>query len=204
MARHKTAGRRSRRISLLFQAMSLAGMSLAVLAALVLIILPRVTGSYTYTVLTSSMAPAYSPGTFLVVRPVPFNTLRVGDVITYQIASGRPDVITHRITAVSSTQQGDRTFITKGDNNSIEDAKPVLEVQIRGKLFYAVPHIGFLATAAGHSGRHDLLQFIAVGLVGYGTFTLGRGLLARRKRRAAADPAFDTDSVSDPLPVPRP
>lgn len=203
MARHKTAGRRSRRISLLFQAMSLAGMSLAVLAALVLIILPRMTGSYTYTVLTSSMSPAYSPGTFLVVRPVPFNTLRVGDVITYQIATGRPDVITHRITAVSSTQQGNRTFITKGDNNSIEDAKPVLEVQIRGKLFYAVPHIGFLATAtAGHSGRDDLLQFIAVGLVGYGTITIGRGLLARRKGRAAADPPSEAETATGRLPVP--
>lgn len=202
MARHRnTAGHSDRRKpALLFQTVSMAALSLAVLAALVLIVVPRLSGSYTYTVLTSSMAPTYSPGTFLVVRPTPFDTLRAGDVITYQIESGRPDVITHRIVAVSSTQQGERTFITKGDNNSIEDDKPVLEVQVRGKLFYAVPHIGFLATAAASSGRDGLLQFIAVGLIGYGLFTTVRGVLARKKARAAAPPpAPEEDSV--PLPA---
>lgn len=203
MPRHRNAGQR--RHSLLaasFQALSLAGMSLAVLAALVLIVLPRVTGSYTYTVLTNSMAPAYPPGTFLVVRPAPFQTLRAGDVITYQIESGRPEVVTHRITSVSSTQQGERTFITKGDNNSIEDGRPVLEAQVRGKLFYAVPYIGFLATAAAQSGRDDLLQFIAVGLVGYGVITIGRGFLAGKKRRAAAAPAPSTGNAGSILPAP--
>ena len=146
MARHRNAGRSRRRPALLFEMLSMAALSVAVLAALILIVVPRVTGSYTYTVLTSSMAPAYSPGTFLVVRPVPFDALRVGDIITYQMESGRPEVITHRIIAVSSTQQGERTFITKGDNNTIRDDKPVLEVQVRGKLLNAVPHICFLET----------------------------------------------------------
>ncbi|WP_234005419.1 signal peptidase I [Arthrobacter sp. PGP41] len=178
-------------------------MALAVLAALVLIVVPRLSGSYTYTVLTSSMAPAYSPGTFLVVRPVPFGELRVGDVITYQIESGRPDVITHRIVAVSSNQQGERTFITKGDNNSVEDRKPVLEVQVRGKLFYAVPHAGFLATAAASSGRNDMLPFIGLGLVGYGVFTTVRGIHTRTKRHAVI-PHSVPEEGSVPLQAPNP
>lgn len=193
MARHRNPGVHSRRwLALSADVLGLVGMSFAVLAALVLIVVPRVGGSYTYTVLTSSMAPAYSPGTFLVVRPVPFKSLRVGDVITYQIESGRPEVITHRIVAVSSTQQGERTFITKGDNNSLEDDRPVLEVQVKGKLSYAVPYVGFLATAAAHSGRDDVLRYIAVGLVGYGLITLWLGYTSSRKRHpAAAAPASD-------------
>lgn len=204
MSRHRNA-RPHRRSPLAssFQALSLIGLSLAVLAALVLIVLPRLTASHTYTVLTSSMAPAYSPGTFLVVRPVPFQTLRAGDVITYQIESGRPDVITHRIIAVSSTQKGERTFITKGDNNSVEDDKPVLEVQVRGKLFYAVPHIGFLATAAAGNNRDDLLRFVAVGLVGYGVITISGGFHAGKKRRAAAASASSADVAAISRSAPR-
>ena len=193
MARHKNPGVHSHPwLARSADVLGLVGMSLAVLAALVLIIVPRVSGSHTYTVLTSSMAPAYAPGTFLVVRPVPFKSLRLGDVITYQIESGRPDVVTHRIVAVSSTQKGERTVITKGDNNSLEDDRPVLEVQVKGKLSYAVPYVGFLATAAAHSGRDDILRYIAIGLVGYGLFTLWRGYTSSRKgRRAGALPASD-------------
>jgi signal peptidase len=203
MARHRDPVRHhSGKRALIFQMASMAVMSLVVLAALILIVVPRLTGSYTFTVLTSSMAPAYSPGTFLVVRPVPFDTLRTGDVITYQIESGRAEVITHRIVAVSSTQKGERTFITKGDNNSVDDAKPVLEVQVRGKLFYAVPHIGFLATAAS-SGRDCVLPFIAVGLVGYGLFSIVRDVLGRRKDHTAA-PASVVEEDLVPLSVPGP
>ncbi|MFB8368067.1 signal peptidase I [Pseudarthrobacter sp. NPDC055928] len=201
MARHRNPGINSRPwLTRSTEALGLVGLSLAVLAALVLIVVPRVSGSYTYTVLTSSMAPAYSPGTFLVVRPAPFESLRVGDVITYQMESGRPDVITHRIVAVSSTQKGERTFITKGDNNSLEDDKPVLEVQVKGKLSYAVPYVGFLATAAAQSGRDDVLRYIAIGLVGYGVITLVRGWAASRKRNSSAShPAADEmDAASVP------
>lgn len=205
MAKHRNAERHrgGRKRTLLFQSISVASMSLAVLAALVLIVVPRLSGSYTYTVLTSSMAPAYSPGTFLVVRPAPFDKLRTGDVITYQMESGRPEVITHRVVAVSSTQQGERTLITKGDNNSIEDDKPVLEVQVRGKLLYAVPHVGFLATAAASSGRDGLMPFIAVGLVGYGVLTIVRGFLARGQGRADA-PTAPPEEGPVPLPAPGP
>lgn len=205
MARHRNPGINSRPwLTRSTEALGLVGLSLAVLAALVLIVVPRVSGSYTYTVLTSSMAPAYSPGTFLVVRPAPFDSLRVGDVITYQMESGRPEVITHRIVAVSSTQKGERTFITKGDNNSLEDHKPVLEVQVRGKLSYAVPYVGFLATAAAQSGRDDVLRYIAIGLVGYGVITIFRGRAASRKRSpSASHPAVDEMDAA-PVPARRP
>lgn len=205
MPRHRNA-RRSRHplLARLFQVLSLLGLSIAILAALVLIVIPRVSGAYTYTVLTNSMAPAYSPGTFLVVRPVPFHVLQVGDVITYQIESGQSAVVTHRITAISSTQLGERTFITKGDNNSVEDDKPVLSVQVRGRLFYAVPHVGFLATAAAQSGRDEWLKLLAFGLVGYGFITIGRGFVSNRMRMVAASDVSSKEAAAEPLSVRRP
>lgn len=165
--------------------LSAVALGMAVLAALVLIVVPKVTGSTTFAVLTSSMAPHYGPGTLLVVKPAPFESLAVGDVITYQIESGRPDVITHRIISVGATQEGERTFITKGDNNSVADKKPVREVQVRGRLFYAVPYAGFLANALGHSDRGLAVQIAAAGLIGYGVLTVSRGILTARKDRSA-------------------
>ena len=162
------------------------------LAALALVVVPLVTGSQTYSVLTSSMAPKYAPGTFLVVKPVPFEELRVGDIITYQIESGNAAVITHRITSVSAAQNGELQFITKGDNNDAEDELPVREVQVRGKLLYAVPLVGFVANGLGNSDRGAIAQWGAVALMGYGVVTLVRGALAkRRKDDAASDGSSD-------------
>ena len=167
--------------------LSYLALCLAALAALVLVVVPLLTGSQTYSVLTSSMAPKYAPGTFLVVKPVPFEELRVGDIITYQIESGSPAVITHRITAISASQSGETMFTTKGDNNDAQDALPVREIQVRGKLFYAVPFVGFAANALGNSDRGAALQWGAVALMGYGVISLVRGSLAKRRQDGTLD-----------------
>ncbi|MCY0905693.1 signal peptidase I [Arthrobacter sp. H14-L1] len=168
------------------RSISLVVLVLAALAALVLILVPLVTGSQTYTVLTNSMAPKYAPGTFMVVKPKPFADLRVGDIITYQIESGKPAVISHRIVSVSSTQNGERVFTTKGDNNSLEDEAPVHEVQVRGKLLYAVPYVGFVANAAGQVNRGALVPIGGVALIAFGVFTTIRGAFLKKANRAAA------------------
>lgn len=167
-------------------------LAVAVLAVLVLILVPRVTGSQTYSVLTSSMAPKYAPGTFIVVRPEPFDQLKIGDVITYQIKSGEPGVITHRITEINLSQTGEKTLTTMGDNNGAADLDPVTEVQVKGKLFYAVPYVGYAANALGNSDRSLWLMVGAVGLIAYGGFTMVRGA-----RAARADSAEDKDGNKD-------
>ena len=161
--------------------LSYIALCLAGLAALVLVVVPLVTGSQTYSVLTSSMAPKYAPGTFLVVKPIPFNELQLGDIITYQIESGKDAVITHRITSAGTTASGERVLYTKGDNNALADELPVSEVQVRGKLFYAVPFVGFAANALGNSDRGAALQWGAVALMGYGVVALVRGALAKKR-----------------------
>lgn len=157
----------------------------AALAALVMIVVPMATGSQTYTVLTNSMAPKYAPGTFLVVKPAPFAELQVGDIITYQIESGKPGVVSHRITAVTATQSGARVLTTKGDNNSLEDAAPVQEAQVKGKLLYAVPYVGFAANAVGQ-GRAIILPVIAVGFIGFGALSMIRGAVEKKRTKRTA------------------
>jgi signal peptidase I len=165
------------------QAVSFIALCFFALAAVVLIIIPLVTGSQTYSVLTSSMAPKYPPGTFLVVKPAEFDQLKVGDVVTFQIESGRPEVITHRITGFTASQDGERLLITQGDNNDVADPDPVSEVQVRGKLFYAVPYVGFIANALGQTQRGPLITLLAVALIAGGAFTMIRGAIKDRREK---------------------
>ncbi|MDN3481521.1 signal peptidase I [Arthrobacter sp. APC 3897] len=188
-------------LSFIGTGVSYIALCLAALAALALVVIPMVTGSQTYSVLTSSMAPKYAPGTFLVVKPVPFQELTVGDIITYQIESGSPAVITHRITSVGADQTGETVFTTKGDNNSVEDELPVREVQIKGKLFYAVPFVGFIANGLGNSDRGAMAQWGAVALMGYGVVALVRGALAK-KRNDGETPEDNRSAEDDPFVFP--
>ena len=163
--------------------LSLVVLMIAVFAALVLIVVPRATGSQTYTVLTNSMAPKFPPGTFLVMKPVDFAELKYGDVVTFQMYSGRPDVETHRIVGFGATQEGEKTLITKGDNNGVNDAEPVREMQVKGKLFYAVPYVGYAAIALGNADRNLWVTFAAAGLIGY---VRGRGQSKKADGEASA------------------
>ncbi|MGW9426311.1 S26 family signal peptidase, partial [Streptomyces koyangensis] len=67
---------------------------IAMVGILVLtIVIPRLTGSTPYTVLTGSMEPTYPPGTLVVVKPQDPASLQTGDAITFQWESGKPDVV---------------------------------------------------------------------------------------------------------------
>jgi len=140
--------------------------SVAVVAAAAVIV-PATTGSKTYTILTRSMEPGMPPGTLIVTRAVDPHSLVVGDIITYQLRSGEPEVVTHRIVRVVESSDGSRMFILRGDNNAADDAKPVRSVQIRGKVWYAVPLIGHVAIGTGLEGRAFIVGIGAIALFGY-------------------------------------
>src|SRR6478752_3117022 len=85
----------------------------ALVAALVIVV-PAVTGSTPYTILTSSMEPGLPPGTLVVVKPINPDDIVIGTVVTYQLESGEPTVVTHRVVAIQgeTVAGGDRQFIT--------------------------------------------------------------------------------------------
>lgn len=170
--------------------LNLVVLIIAVFAALVLIVVPKATGSQTYTVLTNSMAPKYSPGTFMVMKPVSFDELKYGDIVTFQLHSGRPEVETHRIVGFGAIQSGEKTLITKGDNNGANDADPVRELQVKGKLLYAVPYVGYAANALGNADRDLWTKVAAAGLIGYGAIVVFRSVRKSRKRGPEAEEAL--------------
>jgi signal peptidase len=151
--------------------------------ALILIVIPKVAGATPLTVLTASMEPLYPPGTLIYVLPVKPADIRLGDVITYQIDSGKPAVISHRVIAINSPPDGKRTFILKGDNNSQADPTAVLPVQIRGRLWYSVPLFGWVNSALNGTKRSWIVDALAAALFAYAGYMIISGFVAALRKR---------------------
>ena len=163
------------------------------LAALVVVI-PKVVGGIPLTVLTSSMIPKFPPGTLIVDVPVKTDELRIGDVATYQIVSGKPGVITHRIIAIHNDSNGSRTFQFKGDNNSQPDPGEILADQVQGRVWYSLPYIGYVNNAVNGENKPWIVPVIAGLLFAYAAYTVATAIVSarrqkrRRARRTASSP----------------
>ncbi|GEK22076.1 signal peptidase I [Cellulomonas xylanilytica] len=169
-----------------------------VVVALALIVIPLLLGATPYTVLTGSMRPTMPPGDLVVTRPQSPDDISLGDVITYQLRSNEPEVVTHRVVGVGTTSEGERTFVTRGDANNVDD-DPILAVQVRGVVVYHVPYLGYLNTWVGANRPGWLLKGVAGALILYGIFLVGSGVRDRFRRRSAA-----ATDVQAPEPVPAP
>jgi signal peptidase len=185
------------------------GLSLGIFAIVlglvaVIIIIPKILGATPLTILTSSMEPGLPPGTLVVVAPVKPEEVRIGDVITYQIESGRPEVVTHRVTEVTASTSGDTTFILQGDNNDEPDP-PVMAIQLQGKLVYSLPWVGHLSSVLNGPSRATVLPIIAAAMLAYAVISIALGLIGVAKKRkgtprhaaVAAAGAADTNASRD-------
>lgn len=151
----------------------------AVLAAVaVLFVIPRATHGAALTVLSGSMTPTIPVGSIVVVRPVDPGTLKVGDVATYQKTEGKSDYITHRIVAIDDSTSP-TTFTFKGDANRAADLDPVSAKQIRGRVWFHVPHLGSVRDALHGTGGASLLAILALA-----TYAVSQALGAWGDRRA--------------------
>ena len=166
----------------------LLGILLAIVCALALftVVIPVVLGGQSYTVLTGSMRPSLEQGHLIAVRPTPIGEVRVGDVVTYQLHSGEPEVVTHRVVAVGVDGTGERILTTQGDANNIADAEPVREVQVRGVLVYAVPWLGWINIWATPAIKSVIVAVIGVLAIGWGVAALLRDAVRRRRLTVAA------------------
>lgn len=154
--------------------------AVTVVLLIAFVLVPRATGSTPYTVLTGSMRPEMPPGTMVVVRPVDPAELAVGDVITYQLRSGEPDVVTHRIIETVVTQDG-LEFRTQGDANDAPDAELVRAVQVRGEAWYSAPLLGYLTSGVTSDARTVTAQSVGVLLIGFALFSVARTIVRARR-----------------------
>ncbi len=169
----------------LVQATSWFVMSTILLVLCVSVLIPRLTGAEPFTILTGSMKPGMPPGTLVVVKPIAASDIGVGTVITYQLTSGEPDVVTHRVVGIGFDGHGERIFRTQGDANSAPDPKPVRPVQIKGERWYAIPYLGHVSNALTAAQRQTAVVIVAIGLLVYAASMFTAAARARVRKEGS-------------------
>lgn len=149
-------------------------------------VLPRLLGAVPLAVLTGSMEPVYKPGDLVNSQQTPPNEIRIGDVITFQPKSGDPTLITHRVIAKEVDGDGVASITTRGDANGAAD-KPVVPAQVKGKVIYSVPYIGYMSTLLDAGAKTVLIGAGGVALLGYALFAfIGAGRNRRKAKPGAS------------------
>lgn len=104
-------------------------------------------------ILSGSMEPSIPVGAVSIYAPS--SEYKIGDVIAFNQVYGKEDsqtsfTIIHRIT--ESTKFNTQTaFLTKGDANDSADQNPVLASDIRGKVIFTIPYLGYFVNFAKSS-----------------------------------------------------
>lgn len=90
---------------------------------------------------SGSMEPAIKTGGIVVITPS--DTYSVGDIITFGQDTKTQIPTTHRIVRIEG--EGPlRAFATKGDANNDEDPAPTRLSDIKGKVLFTLPYLGFI------------------------------------------------------------
>ena len=99
---------------------------------------------YPAVVYTGSMAGSLDRGTVAIIHKIRpqdvISTVREGDIVCYKY---RNLEITHRIIEFSYNEEGERIYITKGDANTVADARPVKVEQVVGVIRARIPYLGY-------------------------------------------------------------
>ena len=82
-----------------------------------------------------SMEPTITRGECIIIKSIPADEIKVGDIITF--FSDDPRILgypnTHRVVKVTENDDGYKEFVTKGDYNTTEDTVTAKEGKIIGK-----------------------------------------------------------------------
>lgn len=140
-----------------------------------------ISGAKGYAVTSPSMKDTLNVGDVVFVKPVSFDDLQVGDIITVT-SSDNGKFFTHRVVDIN---KADRTVTTRGDANGADDPFPTEEERIVGRVWYSVPLLGFITigfSLVSRSAGLLILAAVAVVLV-----ILNSILTKSKKRRGESD-----------------
>ena len=130
-----------------------------------------------YVVASGSMVPALEVYDILVVQGnVPFEELRVGDIIVFDRPSDHNRVIVHRVASI--IDEDPRTIRTKGDANmaSIPGTDfPVTSAEYIGKVEIIIPDAGYVTQALKPPVNYIIIAII-IGIM------VSKQLLAKKKK----------------------
>ena len=100
-------------------------------------------GFYPTIIASGSMTPTMDVGDIAITVSTDPYKIQVGDIIQYWQGQ---EMNMHRVVEIRQTESGEQ-FITKGDANNVPDSDPVSADQIRGKLIFSIPKLGWASIA---------------------------------------------------------
>ena len=121
-------------------------------------------------VLSGSMEPAFRRGDILALNN-DSSPLEVGEVVVFKV-KGRDIPIVHRVLKVHETHDGFPSYLTKGDNNVVDDRGLYAEGQVwlrrdevLGRARLSVPYIGMVTILLNDYPQLKYLLVAAMGLL---------------------------------------
>lgn len=112
-----------------------------VCAVFALVVFVTVSGAKGYSVASNSMSPEFNKGDVVFVKETPFEDLKKGDIVTVEFKTG-DGTYTHRIVSIDYVKKEIRTA---GDNTGVIDTESADSQQIKGKVWFSVPVLGYLS-----------------------------------------------------------
>jgi len=116
-------------------------MTISILCVLVVWTTTGLLGFYPTIIASGSMRPAMDVGDVAIIVGTPIEKIRQGDIIQYW---REREMVIHRVFDIHQTG-GYKLFVTKGDANQGPDREPVLPSQIKGKLIFIMPKLGWIS-----------------------------------------------------------
>ena len=138
-----------------------------------------------YLISTESMEPELKKGDAIIIKKVAEDQLRVNDIVTFKING---EIITHRIVRIDDVNS-EKFYITKGDNNNVEDSDELKFSDIEGKQIIKIPHLGNIV--AGLKNGIVIILVVLIALIMYlNRIEMKEKSEARREKKKIEDEKF--------------
>ncbi len=118
-----------------------------------------------YTIVSPSMNPVIKVYDVVVnIKPSGPEDIEIGDIITYVSTNSTSEgmTITHRVVAITKTENGNYEYQTQGDNNSEPDGVLVTYDNVIGKEIMIIPKLGKIQFLLANKKSWLLLLLIPV------------------------------------------
>ena len=171
-----------RRLGIALQVVAWTLAGIFALIIVVTVVVPKIIGAEPFTVISGSMEPTIPTGSIVVSKHAEAGEVGFGDVVTYQLKSGEPLTVTHRVVGVDVVE-GKTRYRTQGDANNAEDPLPVRPEQIRGVVTYHIPYVGYLGQLVPMGNRQTIATIVGVCLTGYAVIMLIRSFIEHRRKK---------------------
>ena len=138
-----------------------------------------------YLISTESMEPELKKVDAIIIKKVAEDQLRVNDIVTFKING---EIITHRIVRIDEVNS-EKFYITKGDNNNVEDSDELRFSDIEGKQIIKIPHLGNIV--AGLKNGIVIILVVLIALIMYlNRIEMKEKSEARREKKKIEDEKF--------------